>query len=226
MSAFRSFLCVQWDLVCNRRALATLSMFLFGAGLLAGHFLSVLVSHRILPNSPKWLLARGKIGQVEQLLVAIAHTNGKQVDFLYAEKLRASLTRMSGCGRGRSASVASLQYLARLPWAQSSARRRAAVVLVVGLLTGVVSLSQVYLAISMAGNAYLHLLLMSCAELSACVAPLAMLERAGCGLVVFCGCLAGVAACIAHLVLAGTDASLIWAKSGPSYSYHRKKKKE
>ncbi|XP_075560072.1 uncharacterized protein LOC142591806 [Dermacentor variabilis] len=44
---------------------------------------------------------------------------------------------------------------------------------------------------------------MSCAELSACVAPLALLERAGCGLVVFCGCLAGGAACLAHLALAG-----------------------
>ncbi|XP_072144067.1 beta-alanine transporter-like [Dermacentor andersoni] len=315
----------QWDLVCNRRILATLSMFLFGTGLLAGHFLSVLVSHRwgqracfttflfvqclwgqracfttflfvqclfgmlaalsskflvfllfrtlvavgtagtwtslsilvgdlagrrhragalvcsrlahglgllllglvslavrgwghlaaatsvpfvaflvywrIIPNSPKWLLARGKLDRVEQLLVAIAHTNGKQVDFLYCEKLRASLTRLSG--REGSGIAAILHFPAQLPRVQSARRRRVVVVLIVGLLTGAVSLAQVYLAASLAGNSYLHLLLMSCAELSACVAPLALLERAGCGLVVFCGCLAGGAACLAHLALAG-----------------------
>ncbi|KAL1429114.1 hypothetical protein MTO96_016845 [Rhipicephalus appendiculatus] len=284
----------QWDLVCNRRILATLSMFLFGTGLLAGHFLSVLVSHRwgqrasfttflfvqclfgmlaalsskflifllfrtlvavgtagtwtslsilvgdlagrrhragalvcsrlahglgllllglvslavrgwghlaaatsvpfvaflvywrchaispflvsvclavrcalIIPNSPKWLLARGKLDRVEQLLVAIAHTNGRQVDYLYSEKLRTSLTRLSG--RGCNDSTAILHFPA--PRVQSARRRRVVVVLIVGLLTGAVSLAQVYLAASLAGNSYLHLLLMSCAELSACVAP-------------------------------------------------------
>ncbi|XP_075734222.1 beta-alanine transporter [Rhipicephalus microplus] len=297
----------QWDLVCNRRILATLSMFLFGTGLLAGHCLSVLVSHRwgqrasfttflfvqclfgmiaalsskflvfllfrtlvavgtagtwtslsilvgdlagrrhragalvcsrlahglgllllglvslavrgwghlaaatsvpfvaflvywrIIPNSPKWLLARGKLDHVEKLLVAIAHTNGRQVDYLYCEKLRTSLTHMGS--RGGSDSAAVLYF--RAARAQAARRRRVVVVLIVGLLTGAVSLTQVYLAASIAGNSYLHLLLMSCAELSACVAPLTLLERAGCGLVVFCGCLSGGAACLAHLAFAG-----------------------
>lgn len=85
------------------------------------------------------------------------------------------------------------------------------------LLTGAVSLAQVYLAASLAGNSYLHLLLMSCAELSACVAPLALLDRAGCGLVVFCGCLAGGAACLAHLALAGRGPSSVVIERFLSY---------
>lgn len=75
--------------------------------------------------------------------------------------------------------------------------------LAVGVLSGGVSLAQVYLASSLAGNAYLHLLLMSCAELSACVAPLALVKRTGCGPVVFCGCVAGGVACLLHLALTG-----------------------
>ncbi|XP_037511002.2 beta-alanine transporter [Rhipicephalus sanguineus] len=197
-------------LVCSRLAhglglllLGLVSLAVRGWGHLAAAtsvpFVAFLVYWRIIPNSPKWLLARGKLDRVEQLLVAIAHTNGRQVDYLYSEKLRTSLTRLSG--RGCSDSTAILHFPAAR--VQSARRRRVVVVLIVGLLTGAVSLAQVYLAASLAGNSYLHLLLMSCAELSACVAPLALLERAGCGLVVFCGCLSGGAACLAHLALAG-----------------------
>ncbi|KAH8019057.1 hypothetical protein HPB51_016422 [Rhipicephalus microplus] len=114
-------------------------------------------------------------------------------------RLRTSLTHMGS--RGGSDSAAVLYF--RAARAQAARRRRVVVVLIVGLLTGAVSLTQVYLAASIAGNSYLHLLLMSCAELSACVAPLTLLERAGCGLVVFCGCLSGGAACLAHLAFAG-----------------------
>ncbi|KAL3198715.1 hypothetical protein MRX96_053771, partial [Rhipicephalus microplus] len=84
-------------LVCSRLAhglglllLGLVSLAVRGWGHLAAAtsvpFVAFLVYWRIIPNSPKWLLARGKLDHVEKLLVAIAHTNGRQVDYLYCEK--------------------------------------------------------------------------------------------------------------------------------------------
>ncbi|EEC05156.1 hypothetical protein IscW_ISCW018039 [Ixodes scapularis] len=68
------------------------------------------------------------------------------------------------------------------------------------LVNGVASLAQVYLAVGLAGNAYLHMLLMSSADLSACLAPLMMLKHSGCRKIAILGCISGGVTCFAHFV--------------------------
>lgn len=67
-------------------------------------------------------------------------------------------------------------------------------------MNGVVSVAQIYLAVSIAGNAYLHMLLMSSADVSACVVPLVVLKHSGCRRIVVFGGVAGGIACFANFL--------------------------
>lgn len=50
-----------------------------------GHF-------RFLPESPRWLLAKGRLGEANDILETLARVNGKQLPVSFTQKLRQRMT--------------------------------------------------------------------------------------------------------------------------------------
>ncbi|KAM7283198.1 uncharacterized protein ISCGN_000333 [Ixodes scapularis] len=161
-------------------------------------FVTFLFYWRILPESPKWLLAHGRFNRAAQLMLIIAHTNTKHIprDYLTALQEDASSHQIA-CGERDTSNL--LQQFVDLCGTKET-NRRIFLLLGIGLVNGVASLAQVYLAVGLAGNAYLHMLLMSSADLSACLAPLMMLKHSGCRKIAILGCISGGVTCFAHFV--------------------------
>ncbi|CAN7992155.1 unnamed protein product, partial [Ixodes hexagonus] len=149
-------------------------------------FVTFLFYWRILPESPKWLLAHGRFNKAAQLMLIIAHTNNKRIPSDYLTTLQKDTSNL-------------LQQFVELCGTKET-NRRIFLLLGIGLVNGVASLAQVYLAVGLAGNAYLHMLLMSSADLSGSLAPVLVLRHSGCRRIAILGCIAGGVTCFAHFV--------------------------
>ncbi|CAL1284207.1 unnamed protein product [Larinioides sclopetarius] len=67
----------QWDLVCDREWLVGMAKTVFMLGCVFGSVINGQLSDRVLPETPRWLLANGKFTELEELLLYAAKKNGK-----------------------------------------------------------------------------------------------------------------------------------------------------
>ncbi|XP_069092480.1 solute carrier family 22 member 7-like isoform X2 [Pleurodeles waltl] len=76
-SQFSSTIATEWDLVCEQKWLNKASSTFFFIGVMVGSILIGYLSDRWLPESPRWLLSKGKVKETYALLVRCSSVNGQ-----------------------------------------------------------------------------------------------------------------------------------------------------
>ncbi|XP_062814163.1 solute carrier family 22 member 13 isoform X2 [Anolis carolinensis] len=72
-------LVTQFDLVCDRKDLNSISQSIFILGNLAGALVFSALSDRVLPESPRWLVTKGRIEEAKKLFQKAAAVNKRSI---------------------------------------------------------------------------------------------------------------------------------------------------
>ncbi|KAB7499258.1 Carcinine transporter [Armadillidium nasatum] len=78
----------DWDLVCEKKFFPTLALVLFGLSGLIGSFIFGFIQDGVLPESPRWLLAKRKKKEAYKIMATMARINKRPLksDFLHSLK--------------------------------------------------------------------------------------------------------------------------------------------
>ncbi|XP_058298909.1 solute carrier family 22 member 14 isoform X7 [Hylobates moloch] len=88
----------EFDLVCGMETKKDTAQIMFMAGLLIGSLIFGLITDKILPESPRWLMMKGKVKEAKQVLCYAASVNKKTIPSNLLDELqlpRKKVTRAS-----------------------------------------------------------------------------------------------------------------------------------
>ncbi|XP_020279603.1 carcinine transporter isoform X3 [Pseudomyrmex gracilis] len=87
-SEVRSSVVIDFDLVCDRSIYPTIGLVALNTGGPIGVYLFGTLNDRYLPESPRWLLAKGRLIEANKILETLAQVNGKELPTSFTQKLR------------------------------------------------------------------------------------------------------------------------------------------
>ncbi|XP_011629731.1 carcinine transporter isoform X3 [Pogonomyrmex barbatus] len=91
-SEMTSSIVIDFDLVCDRAIYPTIGLVALNTGGPIGVYLFGTLNDRFLPESPRWLLAKGRLSEANDILETLARVNGKELPVSFTQKLRQRMT--------------------------------------------------------------------------------------------------------------------------------------
>ncbi|XP_029176737.1 carcinine transporter isoform X3 [Nylanderia fulva] len=91
-SEVTSSIVVDFDLVCDHAIYPTIGLVALNMGGPIGVYLFGTLNDRFLPESPRWLLAKGRLSEANDILETLARVNGKELPASFTQKLRQRMT--------------------------------------------------------------------------------------------------------------------------------------
>ncbi|XP_071755710.2 organic cation/carnitine transporter 2-like isoform X2 [Centroberyx gerrardi] len=164
----------EWDLVCDNAWKVPLSTSTFFIGVLIGSYTSGQLSDRVIPESPRWLLQRGRVEEAELVIRNAAKRNGvpaPEVIFRADECLE--LMQNEG-GEERQAQTYTFVDLIRT----TNMRNITFILLVLWAVTVMVFYGLSLNTGNMHGNAYLNSFISAVTEIVAYIATWLLINRA------------------------------------------------